>query len=60
LRIHNIVETRKKFREKFDISLKVEPKNIAITSVDQKLMEKAINIIEEHMDDAEFSVGGNF
>ena len=56
LRIHNIIETRKRFREKFSISQQVEPKNIAITSVDQKLMQKALDIIEEHMDDAEFSV----
>jgi signal transduction histidine kinase/DNA-binding response OmpR family regulator/ligand-binding sensor domain-containing protein len=56
LRIRNIIETRNKIRERFGSSLKVEPKNIAITSVDEKLIERAIEIIEQHMDDAEFSV----
>jgi signal transduction histidine kinase/DNA-binding response OmpR family regulator/ligand-binding sensor domain-containing protein len=56
LRIHNIIETRKKIREKFGSSLKLEPKSIAITSVDQKLIERAIEIIEQHMDDEDFSV----
>jgi signal transduction histidine kinase/DNA-binding response OmpR family regulator/ligand-binding sensor domain-containing protein len=56
LRIHNMMETRKKIRVKFTKGIKVEPKQIAITSVDQKLMEKAIDIIEQHMDDSDFSV----
>jgi signal transduction histidine kinase/DNA-binding response OmpR family regulator len=56
LRIHNIIETRNKIRERFGSSLKIEPKNIAITSVDAKLIERAIEIIEQHMDDADFSV----
>ena len=56
LRIHNMIGTRKKIRAKFAGLIKVEPKQIAITSVDQKLMERAIEIIEQHMDDEEFSV----
>jgi len=56
LRIHNMMETRKKIREKFIGSLKLEPKNIEITSLDKKLIQKAIDIIEEHMDDEDFSV----
>jgi signal transduction histidine kinase/DNA-binding response OmpR family regulator/ligand-binding sensor domain-containing protein len=56
LRIHNIIETRNKIREKFGNLLKIEPNSIAITSVDQKLIEKAIEIIEQHMDDADFNV----
>jgi signal transduction histidine kinase/DNA-binding response OmpR family regulator/ligand-binding sensor domain-containing protein len=56
LRIRNILESRKKFREKFGQTLKIEPSTIEITSVDQKFMKRAIEIIEEHMDDSEFSV----
>lgn len=56
LRIHNIIETRNKIREKFCNMLNIEPQNIAITSVDKKLIEKAIEIIEQHMDDADFNV----
>jgi signal transduction histidine kinase/DNA-binding response OmpR family regulator/ligand-binding sensor domain-containing protein len=56
VKIHNILETRKKLREKFGKSLQFEPNNIDITSVDQKFLKRAIDIIEEHLDDADFSV----
>jgi signal transduction histidine kinase/DNA-binding response OmpR family regulator/ligand-binding sensor domain-containing protein len=55
-RIRNILETRKKLREKFGKYLDVEPSKIEITSVDQIFMKKAINIIEEHIDDPDFNV----
>ena len=56
LKIHNIIERQKKFREKLNKSLQLEPSNLAITSVDQKFLKKAINIIEEHLDDPDFNV----
>jgi signal transduction histidine kinase/DNA-binding response OmpR family regulator/ligand-binding sensor domain-containing protein len=56
LRIHNIIETHNKIREKFGNLLKIEPKNLAITSVDQKLIERAIEVIEQHMGDSDFNV----
>ena len=56
LRIRNMIESRKKIREKFAGHLSVEPKNIEITSLDEKLLQKAIDIIEQHMDDPDFSV----
>ncbi len=55
-RIRNILETRKKLREKFGKYLEVEPSKIEITSVDQKFMKRAVDIIEEHMDDPDFNV----
>jgi YesN/AraC family two-component response regulator len=56
LRIHNILETRKRLREKFGRLLNIEPNSVEITSVDQKFLKRAIGIIEEHIDDSEFSV----
>lgn len=56
LRIHNLLETRKKFRERFGKTLQMEPETISITSVDQKFIKRAIGIIEEHIDDSEFNV----
>lgn len=56
VKIHNILETRKKIREKFGKSLQIEPSNVEVTSVDQKFIKRAIEIIEEHMDDSEFTV----
>jgi DNA-binding response OmpR family regulator len=56
LRIRNIIDTRNKIREKFCNMVNLEPQSIAVNSVDKKLIEKAIKIIEEHMDDADFNV----
>jgi AraC-like DNA-binding protein len=51
-----MIEARKKIREKFAGFLTVEPKKIEIRSLDEKLIQKAIDIIEQHMDDSDFSV----
>jgi DNA-binding response OmpR family regulator len=56
LRINNIIESRRKFREQFGKTLELKPSNIQITSVDQKFIKNAINIIEENIDDPEFGV----
>jgi len=56
VKIHNILETRRKLREKIGKSLQIEPTKVEITSVDQKFIKRAIEIIEEHMDDSELTV----
>lgn len=56
LRIRNIIDTRNRIREKFCNMVNLEPENIAVTPVDKKLIEKAIKIVEDHMDDADFNV----
>ena len=56
VKIHNILETRKKLREKLGQSLKLEPTTLEITSVDQKFIKRAIAVIEEHIDDSDFNV----
>ena len=56
LRIINILESRRKFREKFGQSLQLEPSSIQITSVDQSFIERAIKIIEENISDPDFGV----
>lgn len=56
IKIHNIMETRKRLREKFSKLLQIEPSSIEITSVDQKFLKRAIDLIEKHIDDTEFSV----
>jgi len=53
-RITNLIEQRKKLRERFSQEVKLEPKDIAITSADVKFLDRAIAIIEEHMGDFEF------
>ena len=54
--IHNIIETRKVLRKKFSKELVLQPSEIAITSPDKDFLQKAINTVEVHMSDTEFSV----
>lgn len=56
LRIKNIINFRKEYREKFGKSLELEPSKISITSVDEKFVKKAIAIIEENISDPDFNV----
>ncbi|MCP5061872.1 MAG: response regulator [Ignavibacteriae bacterium] len=56
LKINNIIESRRKFREQFSTTLKVEPSELKITSLDKKFMEQAIKIVEENFDDPDFDV----
>ncbi len=56
IKIRNVLETRRKIRERFGKALQLEPSSVEVTSVDQKFIKRAIEIIEEHMDDSELSV----
>jgi len=56
LRILRIIEWNQKSHQAFSQKLEVEPSEITITSLDEKLIEKAIQIVEDHMSDTEFSV----
>jgi signal transduction histidine kinase/DNA-binding response OmpR family regulator len=54
LRIHNLIETRKKLREKFSRQLVVNPSEIVTTSADESFLIKALNAVEQNMSAAEF------
>lgn len=56
LRIRKFIEWTERSHHTFSQKLDVSPAEITITSLDEKLMEKAIKVVEEHMGDAEFSV----
>ena len=55
-RIRNIIEASAKRRETFNRDIRIEPSRITITPLDQRLVEKAIRIVEENIADSEFSV----
>ena len=56
IRIANIIENRRRIRSQFKKQVMVEPKDIAITSIDEKFISKAIEVVERHMDDSMFDV----
>ncbi|MDP4269797.1 MAG: response regulator, partial [Bacteroidota bacterium] len=56
LRITKFIEWTQKSHQSFSQKLDVSPSEITITTLDEKLLEKALKIVEEHMSDTEFSV----
>jgi signal transduction histidine kinase/ligand-binding sensor domain-containing protein/DNA-binding response OmpR family regulator len=55
-RIANLIENRSRLRAKFSGQLLVKPKDITISSLDEKFISRAIESVERHMDDSQFDV----
>ena len=56
LKIKNLMDLRKSQQEKFQGKLEIEPKDIAITSVDELFMQKALELVEANISNSDFSV----
>ncbi|HJV77071.1 MAG TPA: two-component regulator propeller domain-containing protein [Paludibacter sp.] len=56
LRILKFFEWSLKSHKTFKQKLDVNPHEITITTLDEKMIEKAVNIVEKHISDTEFSV----
>ncbi|MFQ5628653.1 MAG: helix-turn-helix domain-containing protein, partial [bacterium] len=56
VRVKNLIEQRQKLRERFGREIKLQPKDIAITSADERFLQRIIDSINEHLSDEEFSV----
>jgi len=54
--IKSLIESRKKLRERFELDICLQPKEITINSRDKDFLEKAMEIIEKHMSDPDFEV----
>jgi signal transduction histidine kinase/ligand-binding sensor domain-containing protein/DNA-binding response OmpR family regulator len=55
-RIANLIENRSRIRSQFKKHVLVEPKDISITSIDEKFINRAIETVERHMADSMFDV----
>ena len=56
VRINNLLEQRRNLRERFGKEIKVQPKDITVTSVDERFLQKVIAKMEEKISDSSFSV----
>ncbi|MEM1326903.1 MAG: two-component regulator propeller domain-containing protein [Bacteroidota bacterium] len=56
LKVANIIQTRKRLYEKIIVEQSLRPKEIAINSADQQFLEQLLDIIETHMEDANFDI----
>jgi signal transduction histidine kinase/DNA-binding response OmpR family regulator len=54
IQINNLLDSRKLLRNKFSRELVIKPADIAITSVDETFIRKAIGIVDQHISDSAF------
>lgn len=55
-KVENLLSTRKSLKEKYTGELVLKPKNITISSPDERFLQKSIEIVEKYMSEAEFSI----
>jgi len=56
VRAKNLIEQRRKLREKFKKNITIDPSEVTVTSIDENFLRKVANIVEKNIDDSEFSV----
>lgn len=55
-RIKNLIENRKMLKQRFSLDLNLNPKDITVTSPDEKFITNALNTVEKYISDSEFNV----
>ncbi|MEL7119118.1 MAG: ATP-binding protein [Bacteroidota bacterium] len=55
IRINNLLQSRKDLQERFSKEFKVEPSGLPVSSMDQAFLNKAMNVIEENLNNPQFS-----
>jgi len=55
VRIRNLITQRRQLRARFSQKLSVDPHEIAVTSADERFLQRALNLIEEKMVDPDFN-----
>ncbi|MGA9119059.1 MAG: hybrid sensor histidine kinase/response regulator transcription factor, partial [Bacteroidota bacterium] len=55
-RVKNLIELRRKLRERFKASVPLKPGEIAVTSMDDTFLKKVIAAVEQHIGDEQFDI----
>ncbi len=55
-KVQNIIRSRRRLKEYYSTATEIIPENIALNTLDEEFLRKAIDIIEERLSDPEFSV----
>jgi signal transduction histidine kinase/DNA-binding response OmpR family regulator len=55
-RVSNLIELRRKLRERFCREVTLEPSEISITPLDEKFLNRAIEVVEKHFADENFGL----
>jgi signal transduction histidine kinase/DNA-binding response OmpR family regulator len=55
LRIYNLLSMREKLRDKFTKCITVNPTELVTTSVDERFLQRALQLVEENLNESEFT-----
>lgn len=55
-KIENILQVRQSLRQKYTSEMMLQPKNIILSSPDERFLQKAIEVIEAHMADPDLDI----
>lgn len=55
-RISNLIEQRRKLRQRFSRQVTLQPGDLAITTADELFLKRVMAIVDEHLSDADFGV----
>ena len=55
-RIINLLERTRRAQERFSKEPQIEPSEVTVTTLDEEFLAKAIQVVEEHIDEPSFSV----
>lgn len=56
VRVRNLIDSRKRLREKFNRHVILKPGDIAVTSVDEAFLARVMKVIDENLDNEQFSM----
>jgi len=56
LKLKNTLEYRETLRSKFNKNITFQPKDVTVTTLDERFLQQAIEIVEKHMMNTDFSV----
>ena len=55
-KIRNLIAQQKLLQKRFQTQIEVNPSEITVTPVDEKFLKQALEVVEKHIDEPEFSV----
>ena len=55
-RVSNLLESRRRLRQRFSRAKILDPREITVTSADERFLQKAMDVLEENMGDYEFDI----
>jgi DNA-binding response OmpR family regulator len=56
VRVKNLLEIRRKLRERFTQEVEIQPKEITLNTADEHFLERAIRTVEENIDNPAFDI----